>query len=56
MAKPKPHLNSKPASKGGSSKRKKKQKGKTQPKPPMERVMVMGPSGKTRMEWRPWGS
>lgn len=21
---------------------------------PMQAVMVMGPTGKTRMEWRPW--
>ncbi len=54
MPKPKPHLNSKPSAKGSSSKRKQKQKGKTQPKTPMQRHKVMGPSGKLRLEWRPW--
>jgi hypothetical protein len=53
MAKPKPHLNSKPASKGGSSKRKSKQKGKTQPKPPMQRVLVLR-NNKRVLEWRSW--
>lgn len=54
MAKPKPHLSSKAPAKGGSSKRKQKQKGKTQPKTPMQRVMIMGPTGKLRLAWRPW--
>jgi hypothetical protein len=36
----------------GSSK-KRKEKGATQ-KTPQQAVMVMGPSGKLRMEWRPW--
>lgn len=52
MPKPKPHLN-KAASNAGSSKRKSKQKGKTQPRPPMERVMVLR-NNKRVMEWRPW--
>lgn len=40
----------KPAGKGG---RVKKKKQPTQ-HPPMQRVMVMGPTGKIRFEWRPW--
>lgn len=40
-----------PASKKGGSKRKNKQP--TQ-KPVMQRVAVMGPTGKLRFEWRPW--
>jgi hypothetical protein len=40
-----------PASKKGGSKRKNKQP--TQ-KPAMQRVAVMGPTGKVRFEWRPW--
>jgi hypothetical protein len=31
----------------------KKQKQPTQ-RPPMQRVMVVGPTGKRRFEWRPW--
>ena len=31
----------------------KKQKQPTQ-RPPQQRVMVMGPTGKIRFEWRPW--
>lgn len=38
-----------PAKKGGG----KKQKQPTQ-KPAMQRVAVMGPTGKLRFEWRPW--
>lgn len=38
-----------PAKKGGS----KKQKQPTQ-KPDMQRVAVMGPTGKLRFEWRNW--
>jgi hypothetical protein len=38
-----------PASKSGG----KKQKQPTQ-KPAMQRVAVMGPTGKVRFEWRPW--
>lgn len=36
-----------------SSGRTKKTKQPTQ-RPPMQRVMVMGPTGKIRFEWRPW--
>jgi hypothetical protein len=53
MSKVKPHLNSKPVSKGSSSKRKQKQKGKTQPKTPMQRVVVYR-NNKRVLEWRPW--
>lgn len=54
MAKPqKPHLKGKSSGKGSTSTRKQKKKGGTQ-KPPMQSVMVMGPTGKTRMEKRPW--
>ena len=54
MAQPKkPHLNSKPS--GGSSKRKSKQKGKTQERPPMQRVLVLR-NNKRVLEWRPWDS
>lgn len=47
-------LKKKPTS--GSSKPGGKAKRKKQPtqRPPMQRVMVMGPSGKIRFEWRPW--
>lgn len=38
------------SSKGG---RKRKSNQPTQ-KTPMQRVAVMGPTGKVRMEWRPW--
>jgi hypothetical protein len=38
---------------GGSSKRKNKQKGKTQPRPPMQRVLVLR-NNKRVLEWRPW--
>lgn len=31
----------------------KKQKQPTQ-KTPMQRVMILGPTGKRRFEWRPW--
>ncbi len=54
MANPKPHLNSKPVAKGSSSKRKKKEKNKTQPRTPMQRVLVLLPSGKKRLIWREW--
>lgn len=53
MAKPKPHLSSKAPAKGSSSKRKSKQKGKTQPRPPMQRVLVLR-NNKRVLEWRPW--
>lgn len=49
MAQPK-RIPPKPSS--GKS-RVKKQKQPTQ-RPPMQRVMVMGPTGKLRFEWRPW--
>jgi hypothetical protein len=42
-----------PASSKGGGKKKNKQP--TQ-KPPMQRVRVIGPTGKARMEWREWGS
>jgi hypothetical protein len=40
----------------GSSKpgQPRKEKNKTQARTPMQRVMVMGPTGKIRFEWRPW--
>lgn len=48
----KPHL--KAGSGGaGAAPKKRKEKGKTQ-KPPMQPVMVIGPTGKARMEKRPW--
>lgn len=37
-----------------ASKKKRKEKNKTQPKTPMQRVAVIGPTGKRRLEWRPW--
>ncbi len=37
----------------GGKGRAKKQKQPTQ-KPPMQRVMIVGPTGKRRFEWRPW--
>lgn len=40
----------KPAASGGKAK---KQKQPTQ-RPPQQRVMVVGPTGKRRFEWRPW--
>lgn len=55
MSKPKPHLNGKSAAKGSSSKRKNKQKGKPQPKTPMQRVLVLR-NNKRVLEWRPWGA
>lgn len=49
---PKKGMNSKATSStGGKNKRGNKQP--TQ-KTPMERVAVMGPSGKVRFVWRPW--
>lgn len=48
MAKPAPKKTSAPT-KG----RPKKTKQPTQ-RPPFQRVMVMGPSGKTRLVWREW--
>lgn len=36
-----------------SSKKPVRQKQPTQ-KTPMQRVMVVGPTGKRRFEWRPW--
>lgn len=38
------------ASKGGAKKHNKQPTQKT----PMQRVAVMGPTGKIRFEWRPW--
>lgn len=48
----KPHL--KPGSGGaGGSAKKRKEKGKSQgPNPKGQRVMVVGPTGKVRFEWR----
>ncbi len=51
MVNKKPHL--KNSKQPEASKRKRKEKGKTQ-KPPMQSVMVIGPTGKRRMEKRPW--
>lgn len=48
---PKKGTNSKATSTGGKNKRGNKQP--TQ-KTPMERIAIMGPSGKVRFEWRPW--
>lgn len=39
-----------PAKKGGAKKHNKQPTQKT----PMQRVAVMGPTGKIRFEWRPW--
>lgn len=47
----KPHL--KQSMGGGAPSKKRKEKGKTQ-KPAMQSIMIMGPTGKTRMEKRPW--
>jgi hypothetical protein len=47
----KPHL--KNSSQGAGPTKKRKEKGKTQ-KPAMQSIMVMGPTGKTHMEKRPW--
>lgn len=48
MAKKK--IAAKPVSSGGKQR---KQKNPTQ-KPAMQRIKVMGPSGKLRLEWREW--
>lgn len=46
--------NKKTPAKGSTTKKRvQKKKGPGQ-KPPMQRVLVMGPTGKTRLEWRPW--
>ena len=47
----KPHLNT--GASVGTPSKKRKEKGKTQT-PPMQSVMVIGPTGKRRMEKRPW--
>jgi hypothetical protein len=52
MAQPKRIPPKTPSSKGGKS-RVKKTKQPTQ-HPPQQRVMVLGPTGKRRFEWRPW--
>ncbi len=36
------------------SKRKRKEKGERDRRTPMQRVVVIGPSGKRRLEWMPW--
>lgn len=41
-------------SKGSSSKGKHNNKKQPTQKTPMQRVAVMGPTGKLRFEWRPW--
>lgn len=43
----------KPVKSGGSKGKNRNQKQPTQ-KTPMQRVAVMGPTGKLRFEWRPW--
>lgn len=48
----KPHLRNSTGMPAGSGK-KRKEKQKTQ-KPAMQSIMVMGPTGKLRMEKRPW--
>lgn len=48
----KPHV--KPSSGGGGPTKKRKEKNKTQPKTPMQRVVIIGPTGKRRLEWRNW--
>ena len=50
---PKPSKDTPSTKKRGNAKKAAKQP--TQ-RTPMERIMVMGPTGKKRMEWRPWGS
>lgn len=40
--------------KASSSKGKHNQKKQPTQKTPMQRVAIMGPSGKLRFEWRPW--
>lgn len=42
------------ANTSGASKKKRKEKNKPDPKTPMKRVKVMGPTGKLRLEWHPW--
>lgn len=54
MAKPKPHLNNK-ATGNSASKRKKKEKNKTQPPTKMERVLVLR-NNKRVLEWRERGA
>lgn len=39
-----------------NSKGKHNKKQGTQARTPMERVVVIGPTGKRRLEWREWGS
>lgn len=51
--KQKPHL--KTRSQADTSKKKRREKGKNKgPRTPMQRVLVIGPTGKKRLEWRPW--
>jgi hypothetical protein len=52
MQKRKPHLVGRIG--GDNTKKKRKQKQARDPRTPMERVMIMGPSGKLRLEWRRW--
>lgn len=42
-----------PSSDGGKKKRRNKNK-QTHAKTPMQRVVVIGVTGKRRLEWRPW--
>lgn len=42
------------SSKSGKGKHNKKQG--TQARTPKERIVVIGPTGKRRLEWREWGS
>jgi hypothetical protein len=44
----------KPSVGSSSSGKARKEKNKTDPKTPMQRVLVLGPTGKRRFEWRPW--
>lgn len=44
----------KPSSGSSSSGKAHKEKNKTDPRTPMQRVLVVGPTGKKRLEWREW--
>jgi hypothetical protein len=44
----------KPSTGSSKSGKARKEKNKTDPKGPMQRVLVVGPTGKKRLEWRPW--
>lgn len=45
----------KPSTGSVSTGKARKEKNKPDARTPMQRIMVMGPTGKKRMEWREWG-